>query len=199
MNLKNFYIFKTWILWRWVVNNFSLSDIFINNFKKIVNKLDYKLTANEQKFIFDIEELVFAIWRPLKELPVKFDLVKNEQINFMQSKVNWHILIAKNDKENPEFFGLLNMYYSKKNIYLTDDKQIIKHIIPIHKISNFESKSYGTTLFWDNQKYLVRGHNKMLTYIILNRIINNNTNILNKYPNIIGNFELFYKFLKKFN
>ncbi|AKX34554.1 hypothetical protein SLITO_v1c09430 [Spiroplasma litorale] len=198
---KEFLHFKHWVLWRWINKNFSISEKFIASLKKNVRKLSLDLNANEEKFIGDIEELVFTSWRPIKEYPVKFELDKREKISLLQSNIILH-KISKN-KETKDlklsYIGDFDLYFSNFKIYLTNTNQEVKSTIIYENIKDVKIEYYGTILSTSRKKYLIRSKNKVLTYVILQRLIPSLKLDVTKIEKLYDYFDFSNTFNKKFN
>ncbi|ASP28660.1 hypothetical protein SCORR_v1c08880 [Spiroplasma corruscae] len=197
---KEFVYFKHWVLWRWINKNFSITEKFINSLKKNIRKLDLEINANEEKFIIDIEELVFTSWRPMKEFPVKFNLERREKISLLQSNVTLHKIFKTDyDKTNFSFIGDFDFYFSNYRIYVTDENQDVKHIINYETIKTVNIEYYGTILKTEKEDYLIRGKNKVLTYVILQRLIPSLNLDITKINNLYDYFDFNNIMNKKFN
>ncbi|AKU80216.1 hypothetical protein [Spiroplasma turonicum] len=197
---KDFLYFKHWVLWRWINRNFKISEKFISTLKRNIKKLSLELNANEEKFISDIEELIFTSWRPIKEFPVKFELDKREKISLLQSNITLHKINEDNSiNGNFSFIGEFDFYFSNFKIYLTDSSQNIQSFILYDDIEKVEIKYYGTLLFTKKENYLIRGKNKVLTYVILQRLIPSLNLDITKIDNLYDYFDFNNIMNKKFN
>ncbi|QHX36400.1 hypothetical protein [Spiroplasma sp. BIUS-1] len=171
VNDKNtFTYFKYWILWRWINLNFKLSENFIIKLNKNIKKLNLSLNSKEERFIRDLEELVFNSWRPLKQLPVKFELEKKEKINLIQTNVNVHNFTPEKEKKI-SLIGKYDCYFSNYNIYLTDNNQRVKKVIKNDSIIEAHIETFGVVISTSKKKYLFRAKNRLLTYVLLQRMI----------------------------
>ncbi len=74
MGTDNFHNFKYWIFKRWILKNFAYTQYFIHRFYKYQRELYLVLTVREKDFIYNVEEVNFTLWCPLKVLPVAFEL-----------------------------------------------------------------------------------------------------------------------------
>ncbi|AGR41856.1 hypothetical protein [Spiroplasma diminutum] len=166
-----FTYFKYWILWRWINLNFKLSESFIIKLNKNVKKLGLSLTSKEERFIRDIQELVFNSWRPLKELPVRFKLEKKEKVNLIQTGLNIHNYNPEKTDNKLSLIGKYDCYFSNNNIYITDNKQKVFKIIKNSSITNVYIETFGIVVETNKHKYLFRGKNRLLTYVLLQRMI----------------------------
>ncbi|AXK50829.1 hypothetical protein [Spiroplasma alleghenense] len=192
-NYENFILFKRWILWRWITKNFTFDEKFINGFFKLVRKMDISLTSEENRFIFNVQEIYFNSWRPLKELPVRFQIEPKELINFKESSVNVHKLVNKDGKVKAEFENNYDLYFSFKNIYFCDSEQKFIKKVDLKKISKIELKHFGVIITISGQEYLFRGANKLLVYSILQRVMPTYVEPLNKFPDLYGYFDFWSK------
>jgi len=198
-NKKLLISFKHWILWRWVNNNFMVTEKFSAQLKKNIKKLNIVINSKEEAFINQIDELIFNSWRPLKEVPVKFKLDKNEKINLVQSSVDVHLIETKNTKEKLKMIGKFDAFFSNKNLFLTDSNQIVKKIINYEDVIEIIQKSYGLIMQVNKQKILLRGRNRMLTYVLLQRIVPKLNLDINNIKNLYSYFEIWNTAYKWFN
>ncbi|WP_339034418.1 hypothetical protein [Spiroplasma endosymbiont of Cantharis rufa] len=172
INDKNtFTYFKHWILWRWINANFKLSEGFIGKLKRNLKKLELTLNSKEERFIRDMEELVFNSWRPLKQFPVRFQLEKKERINLIQTSVNIHKYNPEADEKKIQLIGTYDCYFSNQNIFLTDSNQNVLKKIEFSSILDVSIETFGVVISTKNKKYLFRGKNRLLTYVLLQRMI----------------------------
>ncbi|WP_338972600.1 hypothetical protein [Spiroplasma endosymbiont of Panorpa germanica] len=200
-NYENFTQFKRWILWRWINKNFVFDEKFINGFFKLVKKMDITLTSEENRFIFNVQEIYFNSWRPLKELPVRFQVEPKEIINFKESSVNVHELIQDESKSGEKikakFDNNYDLYFSFKNIYFCDNNQKFIKKINLKKVEKIELKHFGVIIRFNDHNYLFRGPNKLLIYSILQRIMPTYLAPLNTYPDLYGYFDFWSKIQQK--
>ncbi|WP_342258597.1 hypothetical protein [Spiroplasma endosymbiont of Dioctria linearis] len=172
INDKNtFTYFKHWILWRWINANFKLSEGFIGKLKRNIKKLELTLNSKEERFIRDMEELVFNSWRPLKQFPVRFQLEKKERINLIQTSVNVHNYNPEVAEKKIQLMGIYDCYFSNQNIFLTDSNQNVLKTIEFSSILDVSIETFGVIISIKNKKYLFRGKNRLLTYVLLQRMI----------------------------
>ncbi|AHI52537.1 hypothetical protein [Spiroplasma culicicola] len=188
--------FKYWVLWRWINKNFEFSERFSVKLKRNIKKLHLNLNYREENFINELDELLFNSWRPLKEFPVKFELEKKEKINLLQSNVNVH-KILKDDKL--EMQGKYDLYFSNKKIYLTNEKQKISRQFLYSDIKAVDVKRYGTIINVSEEVYLFRGKNRILTYVLLQRMIPSMKLNIEQIVNLYDYFDYWNTLLNKFN
>ncbi|WP_342269087.1 hypothetical protein [Spiroplasma endosymbiont of Aspidapion aeneum] len=165
-NANLFDEFKYLVFWRWVKKNTDISERFVNNFKKIINKLGLSLSPKEEKFITNIEEYVFSSWRPLKSIPVRFNLFPKEEVNLYQSKV---FLLRWDDIDCKSYeLGEYDLYYSNLRLIFCDKSYTIQREIYNNQIKDIDILIIGTIVYLHNGKnYLLRSNNKLLSYIFL--------------------------------
>ncbi|AHI53536.1 hypothetical protein SSABA_v1c01240 [Spiroplasma sabaudiense Ar-1343] len=198
-NYECFILFKRWILWRWIIQNFTFEERFINNFFKLVKKFDLTLTSQENRFIFNVQEIYFNTWRPIKELPVKFELESKETINFRESLVNVHKYFDNDKKPKIEFENNYDLYFSFKNIYFCNGVQTVLKKINLSDLSDVELKRFGVIITVKKDKYLLRGANKLLVYSILQRVLPQPIKPLKNYEDLYGYFDFLSKIEQKFS
>ncbi|WP_338983760.1 hypothetical protein [Spiroplasma endosymbiont of Othius punctulatus] len=186
--------YKHWVLFKWVRDNFSISEIFIWRFNKIIKKMKIELSEREKKFVRQLEELVFTTWRPLKEMQVKFTTQDKESVNLFQSSCNLHFFDGKKELEQ---IGTFDFYYSTDQIIITDKDQKIKHKIKYIDIVNMIPKQYGIVLECKKVQYLVRGKNKLLTYVMLSRMNRQREWRVDDIPNLYTYFDTWNNILDK--
>gem|GEM_PF-4318049 len=167
-----------------------VTEKFSAQLKKNIKKLNIVINSKEEAFINQIDELIFNSWRPLKEVPVKFKLDKNEKINLVQSSVDVHLIETKNTKEKLKMIGKFDAFFSNKNLFLTDSNQIVKKIINYEDVIEIIQKSYGLIMQVNKQKILLRGRNRMLTYVLLQRIVPKLNLDINNIKNLYSYFEI---------
>ncbi|QGS51612.1 hypothetical protein [Spiroplasma tabanidicola] len=195
---STFNSFKYWILWRWINKNFEFSESFVNSLRKNIKKLDLNIDSKEENFLYQLDELIFNAWRPLKELPVRFQLDKKEKINLLQTEINVHKMIdLKNTKL--KMIGKFDAYFSSKSIYLTDEKQVIKYEIIYDQIIDIKTKRYGVLIETVKTNYLFRGRNRLLTYVILQRMLPRLKLDISKIINLYDYFDFWNSFFSKIN
>ncbi|WP_339022619.1 hypothetical protein [Spiroplasma endosymbiont of Crioceris asparagi] len=187
LDSKDFYDYKCWVLFKWVKQNFAITESFVAKLKKLVKKLKIIPRELDNKFIRQLEELVFTTWRPLKDFPVKFKLDGKDKIKLLQLNNYFHFYINEKDVEQ---IGRFDFYYSQTQIYITTKNQIIKHKIKYSSIFNVICKTYGTILDCGNVKYLIRGQNKLLVYIIISRMVPTLNLDINNISNLLDYFSL---------
>ncbi|WP_338985343.1 hypothetical protein [Spiroplasma endosymbiont of Diplazon laetatorius] len=198
VNDKNtFTYFKYWILWRWINLNFKLSENFIIKLNKNIKKLNLTLNSKEERFIRDLEELVFNSWRPLKQLPVKFELGKRERINLIQTNVNIHDYKPENHEKKIKLVGKYDCYFSNQNIYLTDNNQKVKKIIKNDSIQEAYIETFGVVIVTSKNKYLFRGKNRLLTFVLIQRMIPRLNLRLESTEELYNYFDFWNKLISK--
>lgn len=191
--------FKYWVLFKWVNLNFSISEAFYTKLQKNIKKLELPISLKEEKFIIDVQELYFNTWRPLKDLPVRFKLNKKEQINFLQKNVNIHNFYPDLKEKKIQFYFKGDLYFSNKNIYLANEHQDVFETISYNDIEGVEIDRIGIIIQIKNKKYLFRGQNKLLTYVILQRMIPNLDLDIQKVPKLYDYFDIWNNVLQRFN
>ncbi len=191
--------FKYWVLWRWVNKNFELSEHFVNQVKRNIKKLDLTLSSKEERFLDDLDELIFNSWRPLKLVPVKFELEKKEKINLLQTSVNVHHLFEETSEKKLKMIGKFDVYFSNKKVYLTSNKQVSVFVISYKDIVDVIPKSYGTIIKTKEKSYLFRGKNRLLTYVLLQRMIPDLGLNIQKIQNLYEYFDYWNSFLARIN
>ncbi|WP_348736119.1 hypothetical protein [Spiroplasma endosymbiont of Ammophila pubescens] len=168
---ENFRNFKYWIFKRWILKNFAYTQDFIHRFYKYQRKLDLVLTGREQEFIYNVEEVNFTLWRPLKVLPVAFDLQPKEKCHFKNNTVNIHLFTTHKDIK---FFckGVL-LITNKRFIIDGLDKNNNKKVVQFNltDISNVEFIDIGVKITVGKQTYLIRENNHMLILALLYRCL----------------------------
>lgn len=191
--------FKYWVLWRWVTKNFELTERFGAQLRRNIKKLKISTNAREEDFLLKFDELVFNSWRPLKQLPVKFDLEKKEAINLVQTNVNLHKLIMLEGELKPKMVGKFDLYYSNKKIYFTNENQDIVTTILYSDVVGVEQKRYGLIVQTKYENFLFRGRNQLLTYILMQRMIPELNLDVAKLDGLYQYFDYWNKILQKFN
>ncbi|WP_339021186.1 hypothetical protein [Spiroplasma endosymbiont of Atherix ibis] len=172
INDKNaFTYFKYWILWKWINLHFKLSESFVTKLNRNIKKLSLTLTSKEEKFIRDLEELIFNSWRPLKQLLVKFNLEKKEKINLIQTNVNIYDYSPEKQEKKLKLLNKFDCYFSNFNIYLTDVNQKVIKKIKNSSITEAYIETFGVVIITNKTKFLFRGKNRLLTYVLLQRMI----------------------------
>ncbi|WP_368487206.1 hypothetical protein [Spiroplasma sp. DGKH1] len=172
MGKNNFINFKYWIFKRWILKNFAYTQDFIHKFYKYVKKLDLELNSKEQEFIYNVEEVNFTLWRPLKILPIYFDLEPKEKCHFKNNDVNLHKL----DKDNKISF------VCKGVLLITNKRVILDGIIdnqetpktfsfPLPDIKKVEYVDVGVKITVKNTDYLIREQNNMVILALLYRAL----------------------------
>ncbi|AUB31212.1 hypothetical protein [Spiroplasma floricola] len=200
VNDKNtFTYFKYWILWRWINLHFKLSENFVTKLNRNIKKLSLTLTSREEKFIRDLEELIFNSWRPLKQLPVKFDLERKEKINLIQTNVNIHNYSPEKKEKKLKLLGKFDCYFSNFNIYLTDNNQKVIKIIKNNSISEAYIETFGVVIITDEAKFLFRGKNRLLTCVLLQRMIPRLNLKLESTEDLYNYFDFWNKLVLKFS
>lgn len=161
-------IFKFWILLRCILKNFSYTLKFINRFKKLIKKFDLVLNAKEEEFIYFVQEVNFTLWRPIKIVPVNFNLEKKENFFFKNHDVNIHTI----NKDNKITF------LNRGTLLLTNQRLIIEDEISknhlffyLNKIEKIENLEYGIKIKIDKKYYLLREQNNVLILALLHRIL----------------------------
>ncbi|AUM62400.1 hypothetical protein [Spiroplasma monobiae] len=198
VNDKNtFTYFKYWILWRWININFKLSENFIIKLNKNIIKLNLNLNSKEERFIRDLEELVFNSWRPLKQLPVKFELEKREKINLIQTNVNVHKYNPEKEENKINLIGKFDCYFSNQNMYLTDNNQKVKKVIKNEDVTEAYIETFGVVVVTKKQKYLFRAKNRLLTYVLLQRMVPRVGPSLEKKDKLYNYFDFWNKLISK--
>ncbi|WHQ37397.1 hypothetical protein E7Y35_06055 [Spiroplasma sp. SV19] len=169
MGDENFRNFKYWIFKRWILKNFAYTQDFIHRFYKYQRKLDLVLNGREQEFIYNVEEVNFTLWRPLKVLPVAFDLEPKEKCHFKNNAVNIHFFTAQN---NIKFFckGML-LITNKRFIIDGLDKNNNQKVVQfnLNTIQHVEYIDIGVKITVGKQTYLLRENNPMLILALLYR------------------------------
>ncbi|AGR40865.1 hypothetical protein [Spiroplasma taiwanense] len=200
VNDKNtFTYFKYWILWKWVNMNFELNESFIFHFKRNIKKMNLTLSAKEERFLIEVEELIFNSWRPLKQIPVKFNLDKKEKINLLQTNVNVHIFKKDLIEKKVVQLGKFDFYFSNKNLFFTNSFQKIQRIINYEEIKSVTAEIYGIIIETEDNKYLIRGKNKLLTYVLLQRMVPKLNLNINNISKIYNYFDFWNILLLKIN
>lgn len=189
---RDYVDYKHWVLFKWVKDNFSITELFLYEFNKITKKLKLELTEKEKKFVRQLEELVFTTWRPLKEMQVKFN--SKEKVSLYQSSCNLHFFDGTKDVEQ---IGTFDFYYSTSQIIITDKDQRIKHKIKYKDIVNITPKQFGIIINCTKVQYLVRGKNKLLTYVILSRMNKDREWHVDDIPNLYSYFDTWNDILDK--
>ncbi|ATX71494.1 hypothetical protein SCLAR_v1c11940 [Spiroplasma clarkii] len=168
---KALIVFKHWLLWRWINKNFELTEKFSAQLKHNLKKLKISANAKEEAFLLQLEELVFNSWRPLKELPVKFEIAKKEQINLIQTNVIVHRLVMGEKNLKPKMIGDFDIYFSNKKMYLTNENQEIFSVLAYEDIIEVKQERYGLIISTKYENFLYRGRNRLLTYLLLQRMV----------------------------
>ncbi|QHX35689.1 hypothetical protein STIUS_v1c01340 [Spiroplasma sp. TIUS-1] len=189
---KNYVDYKHWVLFKWVKDNFLITELFLFEFNKIIKKLKIELTEREKKFVRQLEELVFTTWRPLKEMQIKFK--SKEKVNLYQSSCNLHFF---NNTKEIEQIGTFDFFYSTSQIIITDKDQRIKHKIKYNNIISITPKQFGIIIECEKVQYLVRGKNKLLTYVMLSRMNKEREWNVDEIPNLYSYFDTWNDILDK--
>ncbi|QBQ07387.1 hypothetical protein SGLAD_v1c01880 [Spiroplasma gladiatoris] len=199
INDQNVYnSFKYWVLWRWINKNFEFSETFVSRLRRNIKKLSLNIDSKEETFLYELDELVFNAWRPLKEVPVRFELDKKEKINLLQTEINVHKLIDLKETKL-KMLGNFNAYFSSQAIYLTDYDQNLKHQIPYNQIINVNPKRYGIVIETMSTNYLFRGRNKLLTFVILQRMLPKLKLDISKIENLYDYFDFWNRLFSRIN
>ncbi|QEH61489.1 hypothetical protein SCHIN_v1c02920 [Spiroplasma chinense] len=192
--------FKYWVLWRWINKNFQFSESFTSQLRKNIRKLDLDLSAKEDNFLYELDELLFNSWRPLKKIPVRFEIEKKEKLSLLQTKVNLHELVLdENGEEKPKMIGTFDAYYSSKKIYFTNSKQVILFKLLYSDINSIEQRRFGTIVRTEKTNYLIRGRNRLLTYVMLQRMNPSLKLDISKIENLYDYFDYFNRIFSKIN
>ncbi|AOG60112.1 hypothetical protein SHELI_v1c01570 [Spiroplasma helicoides] len=194
-----FISFKYWVLWRWIYKNFDFTEKFMITLRKNIKKLDLNISSREETFLNEMDELLFNSWRPLKEVPVKFELSKKEKVNLVQSNINIHKVTTINLEPKLKMKGQFDAYFSNQKIYLTDSNQVLKFEIRYKEIKQIVPKRYGVLVELHTGTYLFRGKNRLLTYVLIQRMVPElNLNIA-EIDNLYDYFDFANNFLSRIN
>jgi hypothetical protein len=191
---------KRKVLWGWVNTHFAISELFIHKLEKYIEKLNIVTSPREQEFIFSIKALFFATWRPLKEMIVRFALEKKEVVYFFESNGNiYETGVDENNKTVNTHVVSGDFYFSNSFIRVCDEDQKIKMVIDLNLISEVEFSQFGTIIYYEGKKLLLRSENKYMAYIILQRILPKLKLNINKIPHLYNYFDFWNKVLMKIN
>ncbi|AGM25342.1 hypothetical protein [Spiroplasma chrysopicola] len=170
MGKENFNNFKFWIFKRWIIKNFAYTQEFIHRFYRLSRKLGLTLNQKEKEFIYNVEEVNFTLWRPLKELPIYYELEPKEKCHFKNNDVNIHQLTKDNE-----------IKFICKGVLLITNKRIIIDGIKdnfetkkalefdINTIEQVEDLDIGIKIVVNNKCYLLRENNNTLILALLYR------------------------------
>jgi hypothetical protein len=189
---------KSYVLWKWINQNFTIKESFIVHLEKYIKKLEIKISRREENLIFTLKGLYFATWRPMKEIIVRFELDKKETIYFFESDGKLYSLPAEDEKSyKPIETG--DFYFSNKKLYICDEHQNIKLTMNYDDIQDVQFHELGTIVETKRKRILIRSQNKYMTFVVLQRLMPKLKLDINKVKNLYDYFDFWNKVMARFN
>ncbi len=177
-----FYIYKSNLLSKWHDKNFVNNEFYLTRLRKLIKKLNIKLTPTEQEKIREWESEDLTIHRAFKTLQFPFSNAtefKNKKCYFIYKNVKFYNKSGKKLKlvSNSDVYFLSNelvVYDNKSKGYVV--------IIEYKDIKEVEKLDYGSYVYAGINSGLFRYREKNVFYISLMRMIENfdPTNIILK-------------------
>lgn len=175
---QDFLAYRFEVLRKWMIANERYTYSYFNNLQTIIDKLylDDDLNSYEQQYIRNIQDVVFAKMRNLKQLIVDFEIEKSELI-FYRYEIKSFNEIIDND---------VRTHFSNCDVYITTKRLVVsEHIntlsLPYELIKNYEFKMNELIINMNNgKKYSIKCNEIPTIYVSLERVLHREKIFLNK-------------------
>lgn len=177
-NDKNFLAYRFDLLKQWMKQNERFIKSYTIELEEIIDKLclEQELNSFERQYIIDVNAIVFAKVRNLKQLIVDFS-INDKELVFYRYEIDKFNEIKNNNETN--VLHTCDFYITTQRIIISKQIDIIS--ITYDQIKNFEFRKDKITFILKNgKKYCIRCSNTYVIYVSLERVLKREKIVFNK-------------------
>ncbi len=175
---QNFLAYRFAILKQWMKENERYVKTYPDELDEVIDKLCLRneLNSFEKQYIINVNAIVFAKVRNLKQLIVDFS-IRPKELVFYRYEINEFNEIKNG--QNKEVLTLCDFYITTERLIVSKQIDIIS--IDYAQINNYEVKRNRIVFnLKNNRRYSIVCHNALVIYVSLERVLKRQKIYLNK-------------------
>lgn len=175
---KNFLAYRFDVLNQWMKKNERYVKTYPDQLEETINKLCLynEFNSFEKQYLIDVNAVVFAKIRNLKQLIVDFS-IRPKELVFYRYGINQFNEIKKG--KQIEILSSCDFYITTERLIISKQIDIIS--IDYSQISNYQVRPNGIILNLNNKrKYVIKCDNVSVIYVSLERVLKREKIFLNK-------------------
>ncbi len=162
--------YRLYVLKKWIKYNERFTNVYLSRLNIVFNKLRVsgKLNSYELQYFHDIQSVVFAKNRNLKNLIIDFSVENGEDVYYKYSNCSFNQLDENNAKKSIQ--SNAEVYISRKRIIILKD--LNAYSIHLENLVNYHFCIKHLTFILSNgNKYTISCDDNFVLYASIERIL----------------------------